>query len=417
MVPDETQAAQPVAPGVLTAAWVAPVVTAPLRGGGVRVADGRITAVGPAAEIVQPGDRVTNLGAAVLTPGLVNPHTHLELTDYAGRIPPGPLWDWLVRLVALRRTPDQAEREAAAVARGAAQSLAAGVTCVGDISRLNLHWRVLRRSPLRKVCFVELLTLADDPPRTVDELRAAADEVREDDRLTVGFAPHAPYSVPADQLRAALRLAHERGRPWCTHWAETREERAFLLGDTAAVPPFLRNLLARRGLRSPGLSAIELLERCAADVRPGLLAHYNYAEAGDAERLAAAGHTVVYCPRAHRYFGHPPHPFRALARAGVRVALATDSAASNQDLRLLAEAQFVLTQTPDPPPPATLLRMITLDAAHALGLDATIGSLEPGKWADLAAFPCNPDSPDPVADLLRTAPLPLGVWIAGIRAV
>ena len=279
------------------------------------------------------------------------------------------------------------------------------------------HWRVLRRSPIRKVCYVELLALADDPPRTIDELRAAADDVREDDRLTVGFTPHAPYSVPADQIRAALRLAHERGRPWCTHWAETREERAFLLGDTAALPPFMGDLLARCGLRAPGLSALELLERCAADVRPGLLAHFNYAEAGDAERLAAAGHTVVYCPRAHRYFGHPPHPFRALQRAGVRVALGTDSAASNHDLRLLAEARFVLTQTPDPPPPATLLRMITLDGAHALALDATIGSLEPGKWADLAAFPCAADSPDPVAELLRTAPAPLGVWVAGERVI
>ncbi len=417
MVRVESPTAELGTPRVLTAAWVAPVAAPPLPSGGVRIADGRITAVGPAAGIIRPGDRVDDLGAALLTPGLVNPHTHLELTDYAGRIPPGSLWEWLPRLVVLRRAPGQAERETAAVARGAAQSLAAGVTCVGDISRLNLHWRVLRRRPIRKVCYVELLALADDPPRNVDELRAAADEVVEDDRLTVGFTPHAPYSVPADQLRAALRLAHERGRPWCTHWAETRAERAFLLGETAALPPFLRDLLAQCGLRSPGLSAIELLERCAADVRPGLLAHFNYAEAGEAERLAAAGHTVVYCPRAHQYFGHPPHPFRAMQRAGVRVALGTDSAASNHDLRLLAEAQFVLTQTPDPPPPAALLRMITLDAAHALELGATIGSLEPGKWADLAAFPCDPASPDPVADLVRTAPAPLGVWVAGTRVI
>jgi len=291
-----------------------------MRGGWVRLAGDRIAAVGAAQEMVReaathPDSEVTDLGDAILTPGLVNPHTHLELTCYAGQIAPGPFWSWLPQLVKLRVQPGQTEREQQGVETGAFESLRAGVTCVGDISRCNLHWPVLKRLPLRKVCFVELLTLADQPPRNVTELGTAVAEVQEDDLLTVGISPHTPFTVPGEQIRAALTLADDLERPWCTHWAETREECAFLLGQRE-LHPFLDALLVQCGLHSPGLPAIEYLERCCrrfasrpgeapdADerpsVRPGALAHYNYSAAGDAERLAAAGHVVMYCPRAHR---------------------------------------------------------------------------------------------------------------------
>jgi hypothetical protein len=116
---------------------------------------------------------LTDLGQVVLTPGLVNPHTHLELGCYAGRLKPGPFWPWLKQLVELRRAPGQQERERQAAGQGAWASLRAGVTCVGDISRLNVAWHALKEVPIRKVCFVELLTLADGPPRNPQELAAA----------------------------------------------------------------------------------------------------------------------------------------------------------------------------------------------------------------------------------------------------
>jgi cytosine/adenosine deaminase-related metal-dependent hydrolase len=291
------------------------------------------------------------------------------------------------------------------------------VTCVGDISRLNLHWPVLKDIPIRKVCFVELLTLADDPPRNPDELRVAVEQVEEDGLLTAGISPHAPYTVPAEQIRAAIELADRIGRPWCSHWAETREELAFLLGDAQALPGYMRELLAQCGLRSPGLSAIELLEQCSRGLRPGVLAHFNYAQAGDAERLAAAGHVVVYCPRAHQFFGHAPHPYRSLINAGVTVTIGTDSAASNENLALLDELRFLRQQTPDPPSAETLFQMVTLRAARALGLHGQIGSLEPGKQADLVAFPCPPNADDPLETLVERAPQPIGVWVAGHRAI
>ncbi|MCK4343055.1 MAG: amidohydrolase family protein [Phycisphaerae bacterium] len=398
---------------ILTAAWVLPVSTAPIRKGFVQLAADRIVAVGSADALRDNDESVIDLGEAILVPGLVNPHTHLELTCYAGRIESGPFWSWLPHMIKLRRAPGQVEREQQGVLDGAWQSLRAGVTCVGDISRRNLNWQVLKMIPIRKVCFVELLTLADDPPRDPDELRAALAEVREDPLLTVGVTPHAPYSVPADQIRASILLADELQRPWCTHWAETREEREFLLGRDNILPAYVHDLLAQCDVESPRLAAIDYLEQCCEAARPGALAHFNYAEPGDAERLAAAGHVVMYCPRAHRYFGHPPHPYREMMQAGVTVAIGTDSAASNENLALLEELRFLRRHTPNPPSAETLLEMVTIHAARALGLHKQIGSLEAGKQADLVAFPCLPTTTDPMSALLDQAPTPTGVWVAG----
>lgn len=242
-------------------------------------------------------------------------------------------------------------------------------------------------------------------------------DIAEDDLLTAGISPHAPYSVPEPQIRAAIELADRLDRPWCTHWAETREEVAFLADGPAALPRFLHTLLKQCDVRSPGLSPTAYLERCVAGGRPGTLAHVNYADQSDVERLAAAGHVVVYCPRAHRFFGHPPHPFRRLQAAGVTVAIGTDSPASNQDLSMLAELQYVYQNVADTPTPDTLLRMATLDAARALHLDDRVGSLEVSKEADVAAFACSAGTDDPVVTLIETAPPPIGVWVAGRRVV
>ena len=401
---------------ILKAAWVVPIDGPPIRGGYVELDGARIAAVG-AADTLPLDAVVQDLGDVILTPGLVNAHTHLELTGYAGQIAPRPFWEWLLDLVKLRQQPGRVERERQGAHDGAWQSLHAGVTCVGDISRENVSWKMLKPIPIRKVCFAELLTLADLPPRNPAQLRAAVAVIEEDGLLTAGITPHTPYTVPEAQLRAALELADELKRPWCSHWAETREEVAFLAGDETALPPFLRKLLTQCGVRPPALSPGEYLARCTAGASRGLLAHMNYVDDADIRRLAELQHHVVYCPRAHHFFGHAPHPFTRLVAAGVPVVIGTDSSAGNDGLSILGELQHVRRHLPDTPAPDALLRMVTIEAARALRLDAVIGSLTPGKAADLAAFPCTPDAADPLAALIDAAPAPFGVWVAGRRVV
>ncbi len=399
---------------ILRAAWVLPVVGPPIRDGFVRLAGDSIVQIGPAASLDRQAD-ILDLGAAILMPGLINPHTHLELTGYAGRLAPAPFWEWVLRLVELRRAPGRVPRETQAAVAGAWASLRAGVTCVGDISRENVSWRALKPLPIRKVCFAELLSLADAPPRNPVELRRAVLEIEEDALLTAGVTPHAPYTVPQADICAAIRLAAELERPWCTHWAETREELAFLAGRNDELPRFMYGLLEQCGVRSPHCGPLDYLAACTAGARPGLLAHVNYVTDDEIARLAKSGHTVAYCPRAHRFFGHPEHPFARLIAAGVPVVIGTDSAASNESLSILEELRHLRRHVPGTPAEDVLLRMATLDAARSLGLDGQIGSLAPGKQADFVAFACPRAATEPAAVVIESAPPALAVWVAGQR--
>jgi cytosine/adenosine deaminase-related metal-dependent hydrolase len=201
------------------------------------------------------------------------------------------------------------------------------------------------------------------------------------------------------------------------HLAETQEEVAFLAGQRGVLGPMIEALLDQCGVTSPRRTPIESLEDCRGQARPGALAHMNYVADEEIDRLAESGHVVIYCPRAHHFFGHSPHPFLRMRAAGVPVAFGTDSLASNTSLSILDELHYVHTQVPEAPSPDELLRMATLDAAHALDLADQIGSLEPTKQADLAAFPCSPDTSDPVGDLLASPAPAEAVWIAGLRVV
>ena len=401
---------------IIKAAWVCPISSAPIRDGFVEVDGVRIVRAGRAGDLPVGAKDIADLGSAVLLPGLVNAHTHLELTCYAGALPPGPFWEWISKLVVLRAAPGQNQREDESVADGARLSLAAGVTCVGDISRRGTGWRAIKQVPIRKVCFVELLALAQEPPRNLDELRAGVAAVEEDELLTVGVTPHAPYSVPAEQIRSAIELAVELDRPWTMHLAETQQEVAFLAGERGSLGTMIESLMDQCGVRTPEQRPGAFL-RTLDGGHGGAIAHGNYFEPDGFADLAAADHTVVYCPRAHHFFGHAPHPWLAMREAGVRVAIGTDSPASNYSVSLLDELHHLRTHVPGAPPADELLTMVTLDAARALRLDTRIGSLEAGKQADLAAFAGDKDIDDPLEYIVQHPQLAQAVWVAGRQVV
>jgi cytosine/adenosine deaminase-related metal-dependent hydrolase len=289
------------------------------------------------------------------------------------------------------------------------------VTCVGDISRTGLAWPVLKRICIRKVCFIELLSIASEPPRDIGELQRLLAAVDEDDRLLAGISPHAPYTVHADAFRDAVRLAKSLRRPWTTHWSETAEEVRWLKGDEGAIPTPLSRFMAEAGLRSPRANPCELL-RASAGEAGGLLAHANYCSIDDIDALAKEQRTVVYCPRAHRFFGHPPHAWRQMRERGVSVVLGTDSLASNESLSILDEVRFLRALEPAALSAAEWVKMITLDAARALGLGRQIGALTRGSWADLAAFSVT-GVDDPCEQVLQSVAPSLGVWVGGERVI
>jgi aminodeoxyfutalosine deaminase len=363
-------------PWTLSARWTFPVGQPPLERGTVTIQNDRILAVEPRGRRAADVD----LGNAAILPGLVNAHTHLDLTGLRGKVPPGADFTaWLRAVIRHRRglSPQQVHQD---VQAGLAESVAAGTTLLGDIAAQGLSWPALAAAPLRAVVFYELLGLPRERARAAwSAARAWLAAHPATPTCRPGLSPHAPYSVRASLFAAAAALARRAHLPLAIHLAETREEAELLADRRGPFVAFLEEL----GVLDPGglVRGAGQVLRLNRDVGEVLFAHGNYLPPGTPW---PRGGTVVYCPRTHAAFGHPAHPLlRDGAGDPVRLALGTDSLASNPDLSVLAEARFVHGRFPDLDG-ARLLRMATLAGAEAVGWHREAGSLSPGKSADLA---------------------------------
>jgi cytosine/adenosine deaminase-related metal-dependent hydrolase len=350
------------------ARWIFPVDRPPIPGGTITIRADKIVAVEPFG--VRKSD--IDLGDVAIVPGFVNAHTHLDLTGARGQCPPTPdFTQWLRSVIAFRRgrTPEQVQAD---IAAGIAECLRFGTTLIGDIASDGASWDLLSRAPCRSVVFHELLGLTEE--------RAKQNWARAQDWLTAhpnidatiaGISPHAPYSV----RRTQYSVLSTEPLPITTHLAETQAELELLRTQTGPFVDFLKELGVwdPTGLVGDPFDVIRLLPR-------GLFVHGNYL---DPATPFTKQQSLVICPRTHAAFGHPHHPF---PKMNVRVALGTDSLASNPDLDLWAEARFLAWNYPDVPFGA-ILQMATLNGAIALGLGDITGSLTPGKSADLVALP------------------------------
>ncbi|MCP4248169.1 MAG: amidohydrolase family protein [bacterium] len=386
-----------------------------LDNGAVRIEGGLIAEVGPRRDL--GGGPVEDLGDCLLMPGIVNAHTHLELTHLAGKVPPeGDLFDWLVRLVEeIVAGGDDPEVVRQSVRMGRNQCLAAGVTTVGDISRLtHLTRPLLAEGPLRVLSFGEVIAVGKLRDRLHERLEAAADATHRSRFLDVGLSPHAPYSLEPDAFTACARRATSEGFRMCIHLAESAEETAF----TTALTGPVRDYLERCGfwddrVPCPDRRPIDYAAAAGMLGPSTVLAHVNYVDDAEIDRLAAAGVHVAYCPRTHAAFGHDPHPFRRMLDRGLNVCAATDSLASNPSLSVLDELRFLRRRHPDLPA-TTLLEMGTTRPAQALGLDRTIGTIAPSHQADLTVIPLDPTGPsNGVENVLQSQSQPTRTFLAG----
>jgi cytosine/adenosine deaminase-related metal-dependent hydrolase len=394
----------------LTARWIIPVDGLPLEHGTITIHGETIVAVEPQGQRTADKD----LGNVAILPGFVNAHTHLDLTGLRGKCPPNPdFTGWLRNVIQHRRsqTPEQIDAD---ILAGSIESLQCGTTLLGDIAAQGRSWPILRERPGRTVVFYELLGL---PLARAQEALDAATGWLQHCQPTAdcrpGLSPHAPYSVRDWLFGQAANLASQQRLPLTTHLGETGAEYEVLQERRGPLATFLSDL----GVWDPdGLVSFpeEVCFIYHDRTLPRLFAHANYA---DATLLALTQSSVVYCPRTHAAFGHPPHPFREFLSRGTLVALGTDSLASNPDLDILAEARFVHERYPDVPG-ATLLRMATLRGAQALGWADETGSLTPDKSADLVVLPLPDEGADPHALVLQSsqkvqAVLWRGRWVFG----
>ena len=364
---------------------VHPVTAPPITDGAVLVADdGRITAVAAHAQVPDPpGARRVEFPDAVLVPGLVNAHTHLELTHLAGRNPEREFSRWIRTIRALKdaTTPEEFDHSAE---QGVRDCWMAGVTCVADTGSTGAPLRALVRLGARGIYYQEVF--GPDPAdraATLAELRAAVARLGPvaSGRARLGVSPHAPYTVSEPLYRAVAAFARREALPLAVHLAESREETALVRDGAGSFAEALR----ARGIPvqahhcSPVQYLLQLgvLERATG----WLCIHCVQVDEGDIDILRRAGVGLASCPRSNRAHAHGTAPLSALRAAGIPVGLGTDSVVSAGDVNLLAEAAAAGLYEED------ALRMLTIEGARALGLDAEIGSLEVGKQADLAVFP------------------------------
>ncbi|HEX2972805.1 MAG TPA: amidohydrolase family protein [Tepidisphaeraceae bacterium] len=413
---------------LLLADWIAPMDRPLIREGGVVFDTRRILEVGWADQLVRrhPDAAIEQLGSVVLLPGLVNAHTHLELSDLSqsavsggaqNRASSPRFVDWIESLMGRRMIPpDQVPAVMQeAITRGVGECLRFGITAVGDISRqCDMTRPLLSNSPLRVVSYGEIQAMAQRRGALEERLARAAYGTHATERLGIGLSPHAPYSVEEFAYRRCLQVAKSRGLPLATHLAETSDEAEFLANHAG---PFrdLWAFLKGWDEQVPRFSGgpIRFADHLGLLEYPTLLAHVNYCDDAELGLLARGRASVVYCPRTHAYFAHPAHRWRDMLAVGINVAVGTDSRASSPDLNLVDDLRF-LHQIAGKVPVQTLWEMATVRAARAIGREGTLGSVTPGRVPDFTVFPVF--TVDPLREVLeRSGLLPSQVWIDGRR--
>ncbi|MGQ0650431.1 MAG: amidohydrolase family protein [Gemmatimonadaceae bacterium] len=377
---------------VYLARWILPISSPPIANGAVAVEHERISWVGPASGA--PAGLVADLGNVALMPGLVNAHSHVELTAMRGFLEDLPFRQWILRLTQSRQAVMTPARHLASARAGLAEGLLAGITTFGDVSDAGYSLDAMLQMGVRGVMFQEVF--GPDPAQcgeAIDALRVkvASLRARTNTFVQVGVSPHAPYTVSDALFRATAAFARDESLPITIHIAESQAEHDLV---TRGQGDFAHALRARGiGVVPRAATPIALLHDTGVlAARPALI-HAIHVGREDLGRIADSGSRVVHCPASNAKLGHGTAPVDDMRTRGIPVGLGTDSVASSNRMDLLDECRLASLQqrsrlqNPAALPAREVLEWATLGGAQALGLERDVGSLDTGKLADLVAFP------------------------------
>lgn len=363
---------------VLSADWVVPVEGPPIEDGAVAIGeDGRIAAVGTAA-VLGEGERFPE---SVILPGFVNAHSHLEYAVYAGFGDGLPFGPWIALHVERKSRIGFEEMEA--IARlGALECLRSGITTVGECSFSGAAATACAELGLGAIVYLEVFGTDESALLRFDANRERVSDAFSDG-VRLGISPHAPYTCTLDLYQACAEL----GLPIATHLAESEAETQFLQTGTGTWQEFAEMLVPPLG--TTGIRALAGAGLLGPHV---LAAHCVQADAEEIELLAAHDVAVAHCARSNGYLGCGTAPLTPLREAGVRVCIATDSPASTPSFDMFDEMRTAIVgarareQSPDALTAKDALELATLGGARALGLADQVGSIAPGKRADLTVL-------------------------------
>lgn len=390
---------------IYAAQWVLPIATAPLQNAAVAIENDRIVSVGPTRSLVErfPGSTVFEFEESALLPGLINTHTHLELTAMRGYLEneESNFFAWLRKLTLARLEILNAADIEDSATWGACEAVRAGITAVGDASdSAQVSMRAIQKVGLRGLVFQE--SFGPDS-RLVNEnvakLKNKIDELKsiETELVRAGVSPHAPYSVCGPQLELIADYASNENLPLMMHAAESAAEEMFVRSGCGIFAEGLK----KREIEwlTPGVSTIQHLKAVGIlETRP-LLAHCVRVDEADLETLAETESKIAHCPKSNAKLGHGRAPFAEFLRHGLQVGLGSDSVASNNTCDILEEARFatLIARTDRQITAHEILTVATTGGAKSLGIDGA-GELTDGARADFVIVSLNGKHQIPVYD-------------------
>ncbi|WP_053214341.1 TRZ/ATZ family hydrolase [Pseudomonas sp. Q12-87] len=400
---------------LLLPTWLVPVEPAGvvLKDHGLGIRDGCIVFIGPRAEALKcDAAQVRELPGMLLSPGLVNAHGHAAMTLFRGLADDLPLMTWLEQHIwpaEAKWVDEDFVRDGTELA--IAEQIKGGITCFSDMYFYpKIASECVHDSGIRAQIAIPILDFPIPGAASADEaIRQGIElfgDLKHHPRIKVAFGPHAPYTVGDENLEKIRVIAEELDAAIHMHVHETAFEVQQAV-DNSGERPLAR--LGRLGLLGPRFQAVHMTQ--ISDEDQALLVESNC--------------SVIHCPESNLKLASGFCPVERLWQAGVNVALGTDGAASNNDLDLLGETRTAALLAKAVAGSATALdahralRMATLNGARALGIDATVGSLEVGKAADLVAFDLSGLAQQPIYDPVSQLIYATGrdcvkhLWVAG----
>jgi cytosine/adenosine deaminase-related metal-dependent hydrolase len=389
---------------ILSGRWVVPVSSPVLEKGAIVVEGSRIVDSGPVQTIRERylHHSLRDFPDSVLLPGLVNVHSHLELTVLRGYLEGMDFWTWIRTLTRAKYELLSREDIWHSALLGAVEAVHAGITTVGDPMDIGVCLEAVLMAGLRGVLYQEVFSpkpeeadLALESLQTkLQELEARTGHWPErQGRVRLGVSPHAPYTVSGPLFRKVCAFARSRNLRICIHLAESEAESQLLRDGTGPIQDAYRE----RGIvwNPPCCTPVEYLQQLGILGPSILLVHCIRLAPSDYVILKDHGVSVAHCPKSNWRLGHGFMNLKEMWRHGIPLGLGSDSMASNNAMDLFEEMRFALanptlfdkslSDAPGIPSAADALRLATLGSAEALRLSEEIGSLDVGKQADVIA--------------------------------
>lgn len=396
---------------LLTARWVLPISGKPIGDGAVLVEGEKISAVGEQKKMRRshPQEEILNFGNAIILPGFVNTHTHLEYSILRGVCDDLPFVLWIIQLIKKSQRLNQNDWLVSAKL-GTLEAIHSGITCMGEVSRTGAGFQAMLESGLRGVVFCEVFGMDDN--RLNEIMLEMKDRVEkwkhgaEKSMLQVGVSPHSPYTVGPKIFYHIADWARREGLYLTLHLAESQDEYQFVKYGASMLANDFRDAVGWSHLlwQPTGASPVKYLEQWDVFEGEVLAAHCVEVEPMDVDLLKKYDVAVAHCPRSNAKLGTGIAPLPVFLRNGLKVGLGTDSLASSNTMDFFDEMRIGLLlqrgkeKIVDGLCAEDFVVMATLGGAQALRMEDKIGTLEAGKQADIIAVDISHSHQMPVRD-------------------